>query len=81
VGVKGFEVAHIDVRTLHPLPRNLGALLEGLEQVLVPEMNNGQLVTLLRSEYLIDAEGFNQISGSPFKVADLEQAIRSRVEA
>ena len=80
VRAQGLDVAHLHLRHLHPLPSNLGELLRGFERVLVPELNNGQLLTLLRSEYLIPAEGFNQVSGLPFKVADLEQAIRSRLE-
>lgn len=80
VHAEGFEVAHIHLRHIYPLPHNLGDLLRGFDKVLVPEMNNGQLLTLLRSEYLIPAEGFNQISGLPFKVTDLEHAIRSRIE-
>ncbi len=76
----GLDVAHIHIRYLSPLPRNLGELLGGYDKVLVPEMNNGQLLTLLRAEYLVPAEGFNQINGLPFKVAHLEREIRARLE-
>lgn len=76
----GLEVSHIHIRYIWPLPRNLGDLLKGFDKVLIPEMNNGQLVTLLRSEYLVDAESLTQISGQPFKVADLEREIRARLE-
>ena len=76
----GLDVSHIHIRYIWPLPRNLGDLLKGFDKVLVPEMNNGQLVTLLRSEYLVDAESLTQISGQPFKVADLEREIRARLE-
>jgi len=77
----GMDVAHIHIRHIWPLPRNLGDLLKGYQKVLVPEMNNGQMVTLLRAQYLVPAEGLNQISGQPFKVSDLEKAIRERVES
>ncbi len=80
VNAAGLQVAHIHIRHIWPLPRNLGDLLRGYERILVPEMNNGQLVKVLRAEYLAPAEGLNQISGLPFKVADLEAAIRERVE-
>ncbi len=76
----GLAVAHIHIRHIWPLPANLGGLLRGYDRVLVPEMNNGQLVKVLRAEYLVDAEGLNQISGLPFKVSDLEAAIRARGE-
>ena len=77
----GLEVAHIHIRHVWPLPRNLGALLAGYEKILVPEMNNGQLITVLRDRFLVPAEGLNQISGLPFKVSDLEAAIRQRLES
>ncbi len=58
----------------------LGELLQGFELVLVPEMNNGQLVSLLRSEYLIPAEGISKVSGKPFKVSEIENTVRARLE-
>ena len=76
----GLDVAHIHIRHIWPLPSNLGDLLHSYEKILVPEMNNGQLVTVLRAEYLVPAQGLNQISGLPFKVSDLEAAIREQVE-
>ncbi len=76
----GLDVSQIHVRHIWPLPSNLGELLRGFDQILVPEINNGQFVTVLRAEYLVPAEGFNQISGLPFKVSDLEAEIRRRLE-
>jgi 2-oxoglutarate ferredoxin oxidoreductase subunit alpha len=73
----GMAVAHIHIRYLAPFPRNLGDLLRRFDRILVPEMNNGQLVTLLRAAYLVPAEGLNQISGKPFKVSTIEAAIRA----
>ena len=61
-------------------PRNLGDLLGAFDAVLVPEMNTGQLRTLLRSEYLIDARGLNKVSGQPFKIAEIEGALRACME-
>ncbi len=77
---EGFEVSHIHLRYLWPLPRNLGGLLGGFDKILVPEMNMGQLVNLLRAEYLVPAEGFNKVTGKPFKIAEIEAAIRARLE-
>lgn len=78
---RGLAVSHIHIRYLHPFPRNLGALLAGFRQVLVPEMNAGQLVTMLRSTFLVPAEGLNKVTGKPFKVGEITAAIRSRLEA
>ena len=76
---RGADVAHIHIRHICPLPGNLGELLAGYAEILVPEMNTGQLVTLLRSEFLIDAEGLNKISGRPFKVSEIEAAIDAKL--
>jgi 2-oxoglutarate ferredoxin oxidoreductase subunit alpha len=78
---EGLRVSHIHLGNIWPLPRNLGTLLEGFGKVLVPEMNNGQLVTLLRSEYLVAAESLPKVSGKPFKVAEIETAVRARLGA
>ena len=77
----GNDVAHIHLRYIWPLPRNLGDLLRGFDHVIVPEMNKGQLVTLLRAEYLVPAAGLNKVTGKPFKIGEIEQAIRTRLEA
>ena len=76
----GIDVSHIHLRYLSPFPRNLGQLLKGFERVLVPEMNNGQLVTLLRAAYLVPAQGLNKIQGKPFKVREVLAAIRGALE-
>ena len=77
---EGFDVSHIHIRHIWPMPRNLGDLLAGFEQVLVPEMNTGQLVTLLRSQFLVDAQILSKVSGQPFKISEIERAIRERLE-
>lgn len=71
----GQDVAHVHLRHLWPLPHGLGPLLRSFGRVLVPEMNQGQLVTLLRSEYLVPALGLSKVTGKPFTVAELEAAI------
>jgi 2-oxoglutarate ferredoxin oxidoreductase subunit alpha len=75
----GLDVSHIHLRHIWPLPRNLGDLLGRFERVLVPEMNTGQLLMLLRAQYAIPAEGLNKVTGKPFKIAEVENAIRSRL--
>jgi 2-oxoglutarate ferredoxin oxidoreductase subunit alpha len=77
---RGHRVSHIHLRYLWPLPRNLGELLGGFDHVLVPEMNNGQLVTILRARYLIDAVPADKVTGKPFKVAEIEKAVLDRTE-
>ena len=74
------QVAHIHLRYLNPFPANLGELLSGYDRILVPELNSGQLVNILRSEFLVPAEGFNQVSGLPFGVENLVSVIRQRLE-
>jgi 2-oxoglutarate ferredoxin oxidoreductase subunit alpha len=79
VRAEGQAVSHIHVRYLAPFPPNLGELLGRFDHVLVPELNNGQLVQLLRAAYLVPAEGLNQITGKPFKVSTVATAIRERL--
>ncbi|MSO74556.1 MAG: 2-oxoacid:acceptor oxidoreductase subunit alpha [Alphaproteobacteria bacterium] len=76
----GKAVSHIHLRHLWPLPRNLGDLLKGFDHVLVPEMNTGQLVGMLRNQYLVRAEGFNKVMGRPFTISEIEAAIRSKLD-
>ncbi|WP_324260656.1 2-oxoacid:acceptor oxidoreductase subunit alpha [Altererythrobacter sp. H2] len=71
----GHDVSHIHVRHIWPLPANLGDLLRGFDKVLVPEMNTGQFKTILRDQYLIDAQPLTKTSGQPFTIAELEAAI------
>jgi 2-oxoglutarate ferredoxin oxidoreductase subunit alpha len=73
---EGRDVAHIHLRYLNPFPRNLGELLKRYDRVIVPEMNNGQLVKLLRAEYLVPAEPLGKVTGKPFRVTEIIQAIR-----
>ena len=76
---EGLEVSHIHIRNIWPLPKNLGGLLSGFDQVVVPEMNNGQMLTVLRSEYLVDAQGINKVTGQPFTIAELEEGVRAQL--
>jgi 2-oxoglutarate ferredoxin oxidoreductase subunit alpha len=73
----GERVAHVHLRHLNPLPADLGTVLGRYRRVLVPEINLGQLVRLLRAEFLVDAVGFNKIQGRPFKVSELVQRARA----
>ncbi len=72
---KGLDVSHVHVRHIWPMPKNLGSLLKGYEKILVPEMNTGQLKTVLRDQFLVDAKPLNKVSGQPFTIAEIETAI------
>ena len=63
------------VRHVWPLPGNLGPLLKGFDKVLVPEMNTGQFKTVLRDQFLVDAQPLTKTSGQPFAIAEIEDAI------
>ena len=71
---KGVKVGHLQLRHLNPLPGDLGDILKRYKKVLVPEINRGQLVKIIRAAYMIDAEAFNQVRGRPLNEQDLEEA-------
>ena len=68
-------VSHVHLRYLNPFPRNLGEVLYKFKNILVPEINNGQLIKLLRSKYLVPAVGFNVIKGLPLRSEEIEEKI------
>lgn len=72
---EGADVSHIHIRHIWPMPANLGELLKSYDKVIVPEMNTGQLKTVLRDQYLVDAQPVNKVSGQPFTIAEIEAAI------
>jgi 2-oxoglutarate ferredoxin oxidoreductase subunit alpha len=73
----GGKVAHAHLRWLSPFPANLGDVLRSYDRVLVPEMNSGQLLQLIRARYLIDAVGYNRVTGKPFKAGEIADAIQT----
>ncbi|UPK75842.1 2-oxoacid:acceptor oxidoreductase subunit alpha [Nocardioidaceae bacterium SCSIO 66511] len=77
----GYHVAQAHLRHLNPFPPDLGEVLHRYDKVLVPEMNLGQLRTLLRAEYLVDAVGYNQVRGLPFGAAELSDVIRATADS
>jgi 2-oxoglutarate ferredoxin oxidoreductase subunit alpha len=72
---EGHSVAHVHIRHLFPFNKGLGPLLKKYKQVLVPEMNSGQLRQMLRAEFLVDAQGLNKIQGLPFTSAEIKEAV------
>jgi len=77
---EGKDVSHVHIRHIWPLPANLGALLKSYDKVIVPEMNTGQLKTVLRDQYLVDAKPVNKVSGQPFTIAEIEAAIEEALK-
>ncbi len=73
---QGYSVSHAHLRYVRPFPRNLGAILKNFDQVLVPEINNGQLVKILRDQYLVDAKGYNKIMGVPITKTEMVLKIK-----
>jgi 2-oxoglutarate ferredoxin oxidoreductase subunit alpha len=73
---EGLDVSHAHVRYIKPLPKNLGEILYNFEHVLIPEMNMGQFVKVIRDKYLIPAEGFNKVQGIPFTATEILGKIR-----
>ncbi|OGL05204.1 MAG: 2-oxoglutarate ferredoxin oxidoreductase subunit alpha [Candidatus Rokubacteria bacterium RIFCSPLOWO2_02_FULL_68_19] len=71
----GKAVASVHLRHLNPLPPDLGQILRQYERILVPEINSGQLVRILRAEYLVDAVGFNRVRGLPLSTEELREAM------
>jgi 2-oxoglutarate ferredoxin oxidoreductase subunit alpha len=76
----GAAVAHVHLRHMNPLPDDLGDVLQRYPQVLVPEMNLGQLAMLIRAKYLVDAESLTKVQGQPLLAHEIEDAITRRVE-
>ena len=73
---EGYSVSHIHLRYVRPFPRNLGNLLKNFDHVLIPELNNGQLIKIIRDQYLVDAKGYHKIMGIPFTKHELIDEIK-----
>jgi 2-oxoglutarate ferredoxin oxidoreductase subunit alpha len=78
---RGHRIGHVQLRHLNPFPRDFGDILRRYQRVLVPELNLGQLVKLIRTRYLIDAKSYPKIQGQPFKEMEIVDAIRAQLEA
>ncbi|WNM31275.1 2-oxoacid:acceptor oxidoreductase subunit alpha [Streptomyces sp. Li-HN-5-11] len=77
----GESIAQAHLRHLNPFPKNLGAVLKRYDKVVIPEMNLGQLATLVRAKYLVDAHSYNQVNGMPFKAEQLATALKEALHA
>jgi 2-oxoglutarate ferredoxin oxidoreductase subunit alpha len=74
---QGKSVSHAHIKYMRPFPKNLGTILAGFETILIPEINNGQLIKIIRDQYLVDAKGYNKIMGIPITKLELVTAIES----
>ena len=80
VRLEGHKVATTHLRYLNPLPTNLGDVIRSYDKLLIPELNTGQLLKLIRSEFLIDAVGLNKVAGEPFKVSEITEKILEMIK-
>ncbi|MGE0568374.1 MAG: 2-oxoacid:acceptor oxidoreductase subunit alpha [Bacteroidia bacterium] len=72
---EGYDVAHIHLHFINPFPKNLGELLKGYDKIIIPEMNSGQLLQLIRAKYLVPALGLSKVQGLPFTTTELKAKI------
>ena len=68
---KKLSVSHLHLKYINPFPKNLGDLLVKFDKILIPELNLGQLLSIIRSKYLVDAKGFNKVQGKPFSSSEI----------
>jgi 2-oxoglutarate ferredoxin oxidoreductase subunit alpha len=78
---EGISVGHAHIRYIEPFPKNLGEIIKKYKKVLIPEMNNGQLIKIIRDRYLVDAKGLNKIKGIPFSTPEIVEAIKELAKA
>ena len=76
---QGIEVSHAHLRYIRPFPKNLGDIIKNFEQVLIPEINNGQLIKIIRDKYFVDAKGYNKIMGIPITKGELIEEVKKMV--
>ena len=72
---EGKAVSHAHLRYMRPFPKNLGEILKNFEKVLIPEINNGQLIKIIRDQYLVDAKGYSKIMGVPITKSEMKTQI------
>lgn len=77
---EGYSVAHAHLRHLRPFPKNLGDIIRNYQHVLIPEINNGQLIKIIRDKFLVDAKGYNKIMGIPITKGELVDAVKKLID-
>ena len=76
---EGKSVSHVHLKWINPLPADLGEILLKFQKVLIPEINSGQLIKIIRSEFLIDAEGFNLVRGKPYTKSQIINKVKEMI--
>lgn len=74
---EGLKVSHAHIRYMRPFPKNLGEILKGFKHILIPEINNGQLIKIIRDQYLVDAKGYNKIMGIPITKGEIIDHVKA----
>jgi 2-oxoglutarate ferredoxin oxidoreductase subunit alpha len=77
---EGYKVAHAHLRYVRPFPKNLGSILDNYKTVLIPEINNGQLIRIIRDRYLVDAKGYHKVMGVPITKSEILEEIKKYAE-
>jgi 2-oxoglutarate ferredoxin oxidoreductase subunit alpha len=77
---EGTDIAHVHIRYLNPFPKNLGSIITKFDKIIVPELNNGQLVKIVRDKYLVNAKPFNKIKGLPFTSSEIKNEISKQLK-
>jgi len=77
---EGYAVAHAHLRYVRPFPKNLGDIIKNYDHILIPEINNGQLIKIIRDKYLVDAKGYNKIMGIPITKGELVDTVKKMIE-
>jgi 2-oxoglutarate ferredoxin oxidoreductase subunit alpha len=73
---EGLDIAQLHLNYIQPMPKNIAELIKAFDIVIVAEMNNGQLIKVIRDQFLVDAKGINKIQGQPFQVQELKANIK-----
>jgi len=76
----GKSISHVHIRHLRPFPKNLGDIIHNFESVVIPELNNGQLIKIIRDQFLVDAKGYNKIMGVPITKHELVEYLNTYFE-
>ncbi len=76
---EGLAISHAHLRYIRPFPKNLGDIIAGFEHILIPEINNGQLIKIIREKYFVDAKGYNKIKGVPITKGEITDAVKKLI--
>jgi len=81
LNAEGLDLAQLHLSYIQPMPKNIAELIKAFDVVMVAEMNNGQLIKVIRDQFLVDAKGIHKIQGQPFQVQELKASIKQIINA